>query len=152
MHKRTYTSPEEKVQAVEEYLGGTESLNQTAEKWEVHRTTFQKWLLNYELFGEEGLYPRAGNQYYSELLKRQAVELYLSGQASEEEVCKKYRIRSRTQLEQWISWYHGQKEFRPAGGVRRGTRMTRNYEEQKTVVAYCVAHGRSYTLTAVYFG
>ena len=116
MRKRTYTSPEEKVQAVEEYLGGTESLNQTAKKWEVHRTTFQKWLLNYELFGEEGLYPRAENQYYSESLKRQAVELYLSGQASEEEVCKKYRIRSRTQLEQWISWYHGQKEFRPAGG------------------------------------
>ena len=114
MYKRTYISPEEKDQAVEEYLGGTESLNRTAKKWKVHRSTFQKWLLNYEIFGAEGLYPRAGNQYYSESLKRQAVELYLSGQASEE-VCKKYRIRSRTQLEQWILWYHGQKGFCSAG-------------------------------------
>ena len=58
MSKRTYMSPAEKIQAVKEYLGGTESLNQTSKKWEVHRTTFQKWLLNYELFGEEGLHPR----------------------------------------------------------------------------------------------
>lgn len=99
MHTRTYMSPEEKIQAAEEYPGGTGCLNQTAKKWEVHRGTFQKQLLNYEMFGEESLYPRRENQYYSETLKRQAVELYLSGQASEGEVCKKYRIRSRQELQ-----------------------------------------------------
>ena len=30
--------------------------------------------------------------------------------------------------------------------------MTRNYEEQKAAVEYCVAHGWNYALTAVHFG
>lgn len=145
-------NPEMKIQAVEEYLSRTESLNLTAKRYGVSRSTFQKWLLNYEMFGKEGLYPRTGNQHYSETLKRQAVELYLSGQASEEMVCKKYQIRSRSILEKWISCYTGQKEFRPAGGARSGTRITGNYEERKNAVEYCIAHGKNYSLTAEHFG
>lgn len=152
MSGRTYISPEMKIRAVEEYLSGTESSNMTAKRFGVNRTTFEKWLLNYELFGKEGLYPRTKNQHYSETLKRQAVELYLSGQVSEKMVCKKYQIRSRSQLEKWISWYNGQKEFRPAGGSRSGTRMTRNYEGQIKAVEYCLAHERNYALTAEHFG
>lgn len=152
MSGRNYVSPEMKIRAVEEYLSRTESLNLTAKKYGVSRSTFQKWLLNYEVFGKEGLYPRTGNQHYSETLKRQAVELYLSGQASEEMVCKKYQIRSRSILEKWISCYTGQQELRPAGGARSGTRMTRNYEERKNAVEYCIAHDKNYSLTAEHFG
>ena len=140
MSRRNYVSPEIKVRAVEEYLSKTESLNLTAKRYGVNRSTFQKWLLNYEMFGSEGLYPRTGNRHYSETLKRQAVELYLSGQVSEEMVCKKYQIRSRTMLEKWISCYTGQQEFRPVGGARSGIRMTRSYEERKNAVEYCIAH------------
>ena len=149
---RNYVSPEMKIRAVEGYLNGSESLNLTAKRFGVSRSTFQKWLLNYEMFGQEGLYPRTGNQYYSETQKREAVELYLSGQASEEMVCKKYQIRSRTILEKWILCYTGQQEFRPAGGARSGSHMTRNYEERKNAVEYCIAHGKNYSLTAEHFG
>lgn len=43
-----------KLSAVREYLGGNGSLNKIAEKYGVCRSTLQKWLLNYELFGEVG--------------------------------------------------------------------------------------------------
>lgn len=75
-----------KLSAVREYLSGNGSLNRIAYKYDVHRSTLQKWLLNYELFGEAGLQHRTQNQHYPEALKRQAVESYLSGQISIEAV------------------------------------------------------------------
>ena len=95
-----------KLNAVREYLGGNSSLNKIAEKYDVCRSTLQKWLLNYELFGETGLQHRHQNQHYPESLKRQAVESYLSGQQSIEAVCKKYQLRSRSQLESWLMMYN----------------------------------------------
>ena len=81
-----------KLSAVKEYLGGNGSLNQIAERYGVCRSTLQKWLLNYELFGETGLQHRIQNQHYPEALKRQAAEAYLSGQLSIGAVFKKYQL------------------------------------------------------------
>ena len=103
MSVMNYVSSEIKIIAVKHSLVGTESLNQSAARFGVSRSTLQKWLLNYEMFGTEGLCHRAGNHHYSKEIKREAVEAYLSGRTSEEEICKKYQIRSRTQLEKWIS-------------------------------------------------
>lgn len=145
--------PELKLRAVREYLAGSGSLNKIAEKYGVYRSTLQKWLLNYELFGEAGLQHRLQNQHYAETLKRQAVESYLSGQLSIEAVCKKYQLQSRSQLERWIVLYNGQKELRSPGGKRKGIRMTRtSYEKRKAAVEYCMEHGKDYKATAVSFG
>lgn len=40
-------SAETKIQAVEQCYAGAGSLNQIAERFGVHRSTLQKWLLNY---------------------------------------------------------------------------------------------------------
>ena len=108
MSVMNYVSSEIKIIAVKHSLVGTESLNQSAARFGVSRSTLQKWLLNYEMFGTEGLCHRAGNHHYSKEIKREAVEAYLSGRMSEEEICQKYQIRSRTQLEKWVSLYNGQ--------------------------------------------
>ena len=97
MSVMNYVSSEIKIIAVKHSLVGTESLNQSAARFGVSRSTLQKWLLNYEMFGTEGLCHRTGNHHYSKEIKREAVEAYLSGRMSEEEICKKYQIRSRTQ-------------------------------------------------------
>lgn len=89
-----------------------------------------KWLLNYEMFGTEGLCHRAGNHHYSKEIKREAVEVYLSRRMSEEDICKKYQIRSRTQLEKWVSLYNGQKEFRPAAEPGRVCVWPRSAEKR----------------------
>lgn len=103
---------ETKIHAVEQRYAGAGSLNQIAEKFGAHRSTLQKWLLNYNLFGEEGLRHRAGNHHYPAIVKQQAAELYLSGQMSIEAVRTKYQPQSRSQLEQWVMLYNGQKGFR----------------------------------------
>ena len=91
MSVMNYVSSEIKIIAVKHSLVGTESLNQSAARFGVSRSTLQKWLLNYEMFGTEGLCHRAGNHHYSKEIKREAVEAYLSGRMSEEEICKKYQ-------------------------------------------------------------
>lgn len=148
-----YVSLEIKIIAVRHSLTGAESLNKTAARFGISRSTLQKWLLNYKMFGTEGLRHRTRNQSYPAEIKREAVESYLSGQMSEEDICKKYQIRSRTQLETWISLYNGQKEFRPAGGAKKGTHMARiSVDEKQAAVEFCIAHGRDYMMTAERFG
>ena len=149
--------PRLKLSAVREYLGGKGSLNKIAKKYDVCRSTLQKWLLNYELFGEAGLQHRIQNQHYPEALKRQATEAYLSGQLSIEAVCKKYQLRSRSQLEGWLVLYNGQKGLRSPGEEQKGNQMTRTsyekrYEKRKAAVKYCIEHGKDYKATAASFG
>lgn len=67
-------SAETKIHAVEQCGTGAGSLNQIAESFGVHRSTLQKWRLNYDLFGAEGPRRRAGNHHYPTLLTQQAVE------------------------------------------------------------------------------
>ena len=55
MSVMNYVSSEIKIIAVKHSLVGTESLNQSAARFGVSRSTLQKWLLNYEMFGTEGL-------------------------------------------------------------------------------------------------
>ena len=153
MAMRNQVEPELKLSAVREYLAGTGSLNKIAEKYGVYRSTLQKWLLNYELFGEAGLQHRLQNQSYPETLKRQAVESYLSGQLSIEAVCKKYQLRSRSQLEHWIMLYNGQKGLRLPGGRQKGIQMAKiSYEKRTAAVEYCIEHGKDYKATAANFG
>ena len=88
MSIRRFVSSEIKILAVKHCLIGTESLIQSAARFGVSRSTLQKWLLNYEMFGTEGLCHRAGNHHYSKEIKREAVEIYLSGRMSEEDICR----------------------------------------------------------------
>ena len=145
-------SLDRKIHAVKQYYAGSGSLNEIAAKFGVHRSTLQKWLLNYELFGEKGLCHCAGKHHYPAIVKQQAAESYLSGQMSIEAVCKKYHLRTRSQMEQWVMMYNGQKGFRSPGG-RRGVQLTMaSYEERKAAVEYCIAHEKNYKLTAEYSG
>lgn len=83
-------SAETKIHAVGQCYAGAGSLNQIAERFGVHRSTLQKWLLNYDLFGGERLRHRTSSHHYPAIVKQQAVESYLSGQMSIEAVCKQY--------------------------------------------------------------
>ena len=71
-------SAEAKILAVKQYYSGEGSLNQIAAKFGVRRSTLQKWQLNYDLFGEDGLRHRAGNHHYPAIMKQQTVELYFA--------------------------------------------------------------------------
>ncbi len=70
MSKMGSVSAADKVVAVKKYLSGKESHASIAKEYNVSRSTFQKWLSNYQAAGESGLQHRNRNQRYPETLKK----------------------------------------------------------------------------------
>lgn len=91
------------------------------------------------------------NKVYSPELKLQAVQDYLAGKGSQQEICRKYDISDRKRLRDWISCYNGHKEFRRRSDVKGEIYMTKGrkttQEERVEIVAFCIEHGKDYALT-----
>ena len=106
-------SKEEIIKAVERYKRGETSQKAEAKKQGVSHQTFQDWIRRYETFGSDG-FGNTGNRQYPSALKESAVKAYLNGEGSHAEICKRYGISSRTQLQNWIKLYNGHRELRPS--------------------------------------
>ena len=92
-----------------------------------------------------------GNKKYSKELKQQAVLDYLAGHGSQNDICKKYGIRSKGKLQTWIKKYNGHEELKSSGTggsiiMTKGRKTT--FEERVEIVQYCIAHDRNYAQTA----
>lgn len=96
MSKRK-VSAEDKIYAVNLYLKGKESQNNIAAMFDVSLASVQQWIRNYESMGSDAF--TKGNKKYSKELKLQAVLDYLAGQGSQDDICKKYGIRSKAKLQ-----------------------------------------------------
>ena len=145
--KATY---EEKIQAVLEYLKGDTSQKLVAKKYNVSLASFQTWIRKYESEGEAGLKPSVTYKKYSKETKYSAVLDYLSGTISQEEICKKYRISSKAQLQRWILWYNGHNELKdsPSGGNKLMTKARKTtFNERIEIVKDCIANDKNYALT-----
>ena len=142
---------EEKITAIREYLSGKGSYERIAKKYEIGTTTLKEMVAAYELQGAEVLKNTHKNKRYSKELKIQAVRDYLSGEGSQIEICKKHKIKNRTQLRDWIIWYNGHKEFKERSSAKGEIYMTKGrkttFEERVEIVAYCIEHGKDYGLT-----
>jgi len=78
----------------------------------------------------------------------------LNGKGSLIDICKKYKIRSNSQLRRWIKKYNGYEELKTSGtgGMKimtKGRKTT--YEERIEIVEYCIEHQHNYTVTAAKF-
>lgn len=137
-----------KVEAVEKYKRGEGSQDSIARKYGIDPSTLRQWIVNYEAMGPSGLAAQQTNTRYSVELKTAAVEAYLRGEASLLEICKRYSIRSKRQLQDWIKDYNGHKDIRATGGRGRGIYMTKGrlttLEERIEIVGYCIANGKDY--------
>lgn len=141
---------ENKLKAVLEYLEGNTTQIAMAKKYGVSIASFQRWIRKYIAEGTEGLKPSVTTKKYSAELKYAAVLDYLSGVASQEEICKKYKISSTTQLRNWILWYNGHKELKEtrSGGNKLMTKARKTtFEERIEIVKYCIANDKNYALT-----
>ena len=91
------------------------------------------------------------NKVYSAELKLQAVKDYLKGEGSYETLKEKYKIRSSTQLKNWVMWYNGHKEFKERTSAKGEIYMTKGrkttQEERAEIVAFCIEHNKDYGLT-----
>jgi transposase-like protein len=141
-------SYEEKLEAVEKYKRGEGSQDSIAREYRVHKASFQQWIANYEAMGSTGLATVNTNSRYSVELKTAAVEAYLRGEGSLLEICKRYGMRNKTQLQNWVTLYNGHKELRATKGPGRGNYMTKGrtttLDERIEIVSYCIARGKDY--------
>lgn len=149
MSKRK-VSVEDKIYAVNLYLDGKESQHQIASMFDVSTASVQQWIRNYESMGAD-TFTLKGNKRYSKELKQQAVSDYLAGRGSQDDICKKYGIRSKAKLQLWIKKYNGHEELKSSGTggsiiMTKGRKTT--FEERVEIVQYCIAHDHNYAETA----
>lgn len=118
--------------------------------FDVSLASIQQWIRNYESMGIDA-FTLKGRKKYSKELKQQVVSDYLAGHGSQDDICKKYTIRSKAKLQIWIKKYHGHEELSSSGTggnqiMNKGRKTT--FEERVEIVQYCIAHEHNYTETA----
>ena len=91
------------------------------------------------------------NKKYSAEIKLEAVQSYQNGEGSLRAVCKKYGIKDKKTLREWIMWYNGHKEFKERSAAKGEIYMTKGrkttQEERAEIVAFCIEHNYDYGLT-----
>lgn len=152
MSKRK-VSVEDKIYAVNLYLDGKESQRRIADMFDVSFASVQQWIRNYESMGANA-FTLKGNKKYSKELKQQAVLDYLAGCGSQDDICKKYGIRSKGKLQTWIKKYNSHEELKSSGTggniiMTKGRRTT--FDERVEIVQYCIAHNHNYMKTAEHY-
>ncbi|HZG87155.1 transposase [Paenibacillus sp.] len=152
-HKSKVSGPE-RIDVVEKYLRGEDSLHHLAATLHVSYTSVKQWLQTYQSLGPKGLLNTSRTTSYSADLKISAVKDYLAGVGSHMEICKRYGIKSTSQLRNWILKYNGHDKLKTSG--TRGTAVmtkgrTTTYDERIEIVRYCIEHQHNYAQTAEKF-
>ncbi|XEC93721.1 helix-turn-helix domain-containing protein [Paenibacillus tarimensis] len=137
----------DKLAILEELRTGQGSLSGIAYKYNISVSTLKEWRRRYEVYGPEGLEFRTENKSYTVEVKLQAVQDYLSGKYSQNEIIKIYRIASRTQLRNWIKKYNshsGLRSYKNGGAAAMTKGRTTTWEERIDIVLYCLSQNRDY--------
>ena len=153
--------PDIKIKACEDYLSGKYSQREVCEKYGIYfsesrrSSMIEEWLPSYSLYGADAfLYPK-DNQTYSSEIKEKAVLEYLSGEGSYKDISVKYKLRSKKQLQEWVSLYNANRELKDYCPNREvymaEARRKTTIEERKEIVEYCIEHNRNYKETASHY-
>jgi len=150
---RKFSVPYEKrIDAIEKFLKGENSLNHLAIELGINPNSILQWTKTYQSLGPEGLKETSKYMRYSSELKKAAIMDYLSGNGSYMELCKKYGIKSTRQLRYWVLLYNGHEKIITSGtGGRRSMTKGRKttFEEKLLIVKYCIEHQNNYFETAL---
>lgn len=148
MPRREKKSMGEKVGLVRQHLIGEISISDASRMAGADRATVRQWIIRYEAEGAAGFLPNKRNRKYSPEEKRTAVEEHLAGKGSQVEISRKYGLRSKTQLQDWIKVYNAHGDFNSrkySGGgsyMKQGRETT--LEERIQIVRDCIAVGKNY--------
>ncbi len=149
-------SLEEKKKAVEKFKKGEAGAKEIGQQLGVDRNTIYRWVRAYESKGIEGLRANPGKRYidknpvYSTGLKEAAVVGYLSGEGSQLEICRRYGIRSKHALQNWIKVYNSGRDFKQMrGGSRMSTSRKTTQAERIEIAKSCLENGSNYGETAL---
>lgn len=154
MSRKSKFTPEEKEQAVIDYLKGNKSRTQICEELCISSRTIQDWALIYNKHGLTGFSRKFRNGSYSKEFKMKVVEEYIRGEGSSIDLGIKYDISSGL-LRSWVRMYNANRElkdYNPKQEVYMAeARRKTTLEERKEIVDYCINHNRNYKDTATKF-
>ena len=148
MPEKQKLSLEEKVKIAKRCLAAEVSISEAAAEVRVDWGTIRRWVVQYELEGAAAFLANRRIHVYNPELKQRAVQEYLSGKGSLAEISKKYELRSRTQLRNWLKVYNAHGDFNSvkfSGGgsyMKQGRDTTQ--EERIQIVKDCLASGKNY--------
>jgi transposase-like protein len=159
MGRKPKVSCEEKIKACEDYLNGTASTREIAERLNLGLDgdrTVRRWANRYRTNGPQSLVPKLKNSSYTKEFKINAVEDYLAGNGSLDDICNKYQIASSPTLSKWIAKYNDLKELedyipRPEVYKKMAHRKKTTQEEREEIVKYCIDHNKDYKNTAAVY-
>lgn len=151
MSKNRRIKTEEKIKIAQKCIEGKVSITEVSKQIGVGRTTVREWVAKYQSEGSLGFLNHEKNRVYGAELKAQVVEEYLLGTESLLELCKIYKIRSKTQLRDWIKVYNSGKDFKHkmSGGSRMKKTRKTTQEERIEIAKDCIANGNNYGETAL---
>ena len=120
MSRKNKIDPAEKVKIIERVLADEISATEAARLIGVDWSSIRDWRNLYLSDGPSALMTQHKNKFYSQELKLQAVHEYLDGTLSQRDIVKKYHLRSKSQLRDWIKVYttHGEIKSRGSGGCK----------------------------------
>jgi transposase-like protein len=124
------------------------------QKYDINLNTLMDWRHRYEMYGYEGLETRTHNKKYPTEIKLEAVQDYLSGNYSQNQIIDKYNIASRTQLRSWVKNYNNHSSFKPnkyGGAYAMIKGRTSSWKERIDIVLYCLSNNYDYQNTALKF-
>ena len=152
MSRKSKIGPAEKVKIVERVLAAEIGVREAGRLTGVNGSTIRLWRDLYLSDGPTALMSQHKNKIYSQELKLQAVHEYLDGASSQSDIAKKYHLRSKRQLRDWIKVYstHGEIKSRTSGGgsYMRKARQT-TPEERLEIVRECLANDKNYGAMAL---
>ena len=154
MGRKPKHSLEVKLKAVEDYLSGKKFPTRLGNELSVDRQTIRKWVKLYEAYGSEAFIEKPRNKAYSKTLKEVAIQEYLSGSGSLEDITFKYGLSSHSILINWVKKYNRHEvleDYNPKGDVymKQGRKTT--LDERLEIVKYCIEKDRDYKGTAALY-
>ena len=151
MSRKSRITAVEKIQIARDCIEGRISPSEAARRVEVDESSVRAWVARYEAEGSLGLTTAHNNRVYSEELKRQAVLEYLASVGSLQDICKKYKIRSKSQLRTWIKMYNSGRDFKhkKSGGSRMKKSRQTTQEERVRIAKECIENGNNYGEIAI---
>jgi transposase-like protein len=152
-----YTT-KQKVQACEDFLSGKYSTIEIAHKLNMGkegRCSIYRWINRYRVYGSKCFVHQPHNATYTKEFKEAAIQEYLAGKGSAEDLSIKVNILSPSRLRQWVLMYTEGKEtkgYHPKPEVYVAERKKATAEERRQMVDYCLEHNKDYKGTASTYG
>ncbi|WP_110926942.1 helix-turn-helix domain-containing protein [Bacillus massiliglaciei] len=95
-------SKETKLRIVREYLSGSLSYHQLAQKYGIpNRTSIQNWVRSYKEYGEAGIERKRGKQVYSVQFKRTVLHFMKQTEASYYDTAMEFNLNNPSLIANW---------------------------------------------------